>query len=262
MISKVFHSPAGLTRESRLLLREVDPLELAVDLGLAEEVAAGGVAGLGLVPDPGVGRVAGVDARVVALLARDRREPPLDVEDAVADLLVPAEPLVAAVALADEMTGRRVERPLRAGIELARRRDRPAGPALELGPGLGQEVRPALGVALQGAGRLGLIRQGRRRGQPQYDVRDPRPVTMPAECRAEFRERKTHGQTPISGRWSEVRGSGSPGRVARPAIRPRPGTVRNARLSLETATPGPSANGPSDDSREENLSTKYTKLTK
>src|SRR5262249_4222102 len=72
----------------------VAPLGLAVGGGVGEEVAAGGVAGLGLVPDRGVGRVAGEDPRVVPLPARDGHESPLDVVDEVAELLVPAEPLV------------------------------------------------------------------------------------------------------------------------------------------------------------------------
>ena len=154
VISKVFHSPAGLTRDSFCCFDRLIRLSLPSTVGVAEEVPARGVAGLCLVPDPGVGRVAHVDARVVALLARHRGEPPFDVEDAVAELLVPAEPLVAAVALADEVAGRRVERPLRAGVKLARRRDRAAGPALELRPGL----EPAGPSSLAGRARERILR--------------------------------------------------------------------------------------------------------
>src|SRR4051812_27484362 len=96
---------------------EVDPLDLAVDEGVAEQVAAGSVAGLGLVPDRGVGRVADVDPGVIPLLARDEDEPPLDVEDEVAELLVPAEPFVPAVAGADDVAPTHVDRPLR-GVRL------------------------------------------------------------------------------------------------------------------------------------------------
>jgi hypothetical protein len=92
-----------LDARAALLLRQVDPLELAGERRIAEEEASRAIAGLGLVPDPRIRRVAGVDARIVAPLARDRREPPLDMEDEVAQLVVPPEPLMAAVPLADEM---------------------------------------------------------------------------------------------------------------------------------------------------------------
>src|SRR6516162_3727038 len=70
------------------LLLEVERLEGVGRQGLAEEVAAGGIAALGLVPHLAVRRVADVDAGIVALLAGDPREPPLDVEDVVGEDLV------------------------------------------------------------------------------------------------------------------------------------------------------------------------------
>ena len=132
---------------------------------LAEQVTAGGVAALGLMPHLAVGRVADVDAGVVTLLARNRREPPFDVKDVIRQNLVHTQPLMAAVALTYQSAIGRVERPLRPGIELTFRRDGLSRPAVEFRAGRRQHVDPVLGILLQSA-RL-VVPAGRRQGGNQ-----------------------------------------------------------------------------------------------
>ena len=103
VISKVFHSPAGLTREAVCCFGQVEPLGRTFGLGGAEQVPARAVTGLGLMVDLRIGRIAGIDARVITFLARNWRESPFDVINEIAQLGVPSEPLMAAVALADQM---------------------------------------------------------------------------------------------------------------------------------------------------------------
>ena len=95
------------------LLLEIERLQSVVREGLAEQVSARGIAALGLVPHLAVRRSPDIDARVVPLLARHRRESPLDMEDEIGENLVQPKPLVAAVTLANEDARGLVERPLR-----------------------------------------------------------------------------------------------------------------------------------------------------
>ncbi len=146
----MFHSPAGSDPLVGLLLREVELLQLAAGQGLAEQEGVRAAADLRLVPDLRVARVPDVEARVVSLLAgRQRRELPLDVVDEVAQLLVPAEPVVAAVPFAEQDAGRGVERPLRLRAQLVGRVERGPGPALQLGAALGEQVGPAGRIPVQ-----------------------------------------------------------------------------------------------------------------
>ena len=102
VISNTFHSPAGLTRLSVCCLERLNRLVVPCSDRVAEEISPRAVTGLGLVTDRGIRRVAGVNAGIVAFLAGNDGESPLDVEDAVCQLFVPAKPFVAAVALADQ----------------------------------------------------------------------------------------------------------------------------------------------------------------
>src|SRR5262249_45935133 len=101
------------------LLHQVEAAECAVGDGGAEEISAGR-ARLRLVPDLALFREAHSDAAVVPPFARGaRREAPIHVEDEVGQFLVVAEPLVAAIARADERLLRGVHAPLHLGIHSA-----------------------------------------------------------------------------------------------------------------------------------------------
>src|SRR5262249_5702569 len=91
---------AGLLAALRALRRDLLALLLPVHQGVAEDEADVLVADLGLVPDPAVGRGADEDAAVVAGLPFQLPEAPLDVQDAVGELLVVAQHLVQAGAVA------------------------------------------------------------------------------------------------------------------------------------------------------------------
>src|SRR5260370_4335782 len=92
---------AGLLAPLRHLVGDVYALLRAVNQSVAEEVADVLAADLRLVPDRPVGGVAHIHAAVVALLAVDLLEAPLDVKDAVPKLLVVQEHLVDADAAQD-----------------------------------------------------------------------------------------------------------------------------------------------------------------
>ena len=184
--------------------------------GVAEQEAAGGVAGLGLVPDRGVGRVADVDARVVPLLARDGGEPPLDVEDEVAQLLVPAEPVVAAVALADE-DARSSGRATIATSSLELRR--PAGSARASSPSARARRRRAGRSSPSG-------RFSRALGVSSAPARAARAESIRTSPKAA--RRTVMGGTPgVRGRSDRPRARGGPRPGRRPVSRRRP-SPRNA----------------------------------
>ena len=107
-----------------------------------------------------------------SLLARDRRESPLDVVDEVAQLLVPAKPLVAAVALADQIAGRCVQRPLRAVAELSLRQGAARGPSPRAWARPGPEVGPTSGDRARGHWRLGHRRRRHAAVKPSRSQRD------------------------------------------------------------------------------------------
>ena len=95
------------------LFLQVETLRLAVDWCDAEDVAAAERC-LRLVPDGTVKIVAKENAAVVlGVRRRDRRKAPLHVEGEIAELMVEAQPLVAAVAIANNLVLGVVDMPLR-----------------------------------------------------------------------------------------------------------------------------------------------------
>src|SRR5262249_12399299 len=120
---------------------------------------------LGLVPDLAVGGSPHIDAAVVAALALDLAEAPLDVEDAIAGFAIVAEDLLDADTVATPHVGGGIDAPRVLGVELLVRRDRHARPALEVLAG--EDVDPAGRVGLKsalgsGLGRLGDNEPGQR----------------------------------------------------------------------------------------------------
>src|SRR5205814_1893706 len=112
------------------------------------------VADLGLMPDGAVGRVAHVDAAVVAPAVFDWLEAPLDVKDAVGELLVEQQHLVPG-ALASTGDDAVLDAPRIDVLELGRRRNGDALPRLQIGAG--REILPAVRTRFEDAFGLGRI---------------------------------------------------------------------------------------------------------
>src|SRR5262249_32512777 len=130
-----------------ILVRRAKALFLAVHQGVAEEVTDVLAADLGLMPDLAVGGVADVDAAVVALLAFELFEAPLDVRDAVGDFAVVKKHLVNADAFTDKRIA--FAAPTAFLSKLAARRNGDALPACQ--SFRGEQIEPTRRLGLQGA---------------------------------------------------------------------------------------------------------------